>query len=836
MLSLARQTARHRIAGLLAVGFAVLGGAALVTGTGVLAETGLVSHLPAGRLAGADVVVTPVQTVPVVEDMDVPLPERGTLPADLPGELAGVPGVTSAVGDVSFPAAVVGRDGPVSGSADAATAGHGWTSSGLAAGRTVDGAAPTGDDEVALDRSLAAAAGAGPGDDVQVVAAGRTATYRVSAVVGPAGTGVLFADPTARELAGRGTGPRAGTVDLVGLRVSPGATDQVADAVRAQLGDRAQVATGADRGDAALPAAAAAGSMLLLIAGSLGGTVLLVVGFIVAGALSVSIAGQRRDLALLRAVGATPRQIRGLAAGQATLVAAVALLPGIALGHLLAGQFRRLLVHIGLLPEGLPLHLSPLPALGAAVLLLAVVQVAARGAAWRTSRMPATAAVGESVTGARTPSRVRVYAGLALLAAALPVAVLPLLQRNALGAASTSLAGIVAAIGLTLAGPGLLPLLTGRLLRRLPGNATAPTWLAVANVHGYALRFAGAVSTLAMGVVFVLTYTFAQTTVIGATDDEVRAGTRADTAVTAAALGGVPADVLPALRAVPGVTAAEAVTGTSVVWTHRELGSDTTETEPALVLSPGAAGVVDLDVRAGRLSDLTGPTIAVGREVAEARSAEVGSTVRLRLGDGTPVRARVVAVYDRTLGFGSVALSPDLAAGHVPPLAQQVLVRTDGSARAQQGLAALAATRPGLAVGAADARDSGAGGVAPEVWVNLAAVSVLLGYLLLGIANQLVAATLARRGELATLRLTGSTPRQVRAMVRREAGLMTAAALAAGLALAVVPLALLGIGFLDRPWPAGPWWVLPATALGVAAVAYLTTELPTRRLLRAPLP
>ena len=53
--------------------------------------------------------------------------------------------------------------------------------------------------------------------------------------------------------------------------------------------------------------------LLLLLSGSLGGIVLLVVGFAVAGALGVSIAGQRRELALLRAVGATPRQVRRLA-------------------------------------------------------------------------------------------------------------------------------------------------------------------------------------------------------------------------------------------------------------------------------------------------------------------------------------------------------------------------------------------------------------------------------------------------------------------------------------------------------------------------------------------
>lgn len=63
-------------------------------------------------------------------------------------------------------------------------------------------------------------------------------------------------------------------------------------------------------------------------------------------------------------------------------------------------------------------------------------------------------------------------------------------------------------------------------------------------------------------------------------------------------------------------------------------------------------------------------------------------------------------------------------------------------------------------------------------------LAVLLGYLLLGIANKLVATTAARRSELATLQLIGASARQIRAMMRREAALMSAAALISGIALA----------------------------------------------------
>ncbi|MGY1719264.1 FtsX-like permease family protein [Blastococcus sp. SYSU DS0552] len=829
VFAIALRMTRRRLAALVAVVCAVLGGAAIVTGTGVLAESGLRSELPVDRLAAADVLVAADQTVRSSGELPVALPERAGVPADLAGRLAGLSGVTAAAGDLAFPAAVLTDDGDVVGGDAPAAVGHGWSSLQLLPDRQVRGRPPVGSDEVAVDPAVAAAAGLEPGDPVRVVAAGRTAEYRVTAVAGPAGAGVLFADDVAARLAGR-----TGTVDLVGLRVEPGATDRVADAVRAQVADAGlEVATGGDRGELVLPEAAAARSLLVALASSLAGVPLLVVGFVIAGALSVSIAGQRRELALLRAVGTTPRQVRRLVATQAGLAAAVALVPGIALGYLLADRFRRLLAGTGLIPEQLPLTWSPLPALAATLLLLLVVQIAARGAAWRVSRAPVTAALGESRTGPAVPSAVRTRIGLGLLVAALPLAVLPLLLRSQLGAAGTSLAGIVGAIGLALAGPVLLRRVTGGLARRLPASTSAPTWLAVANLHGYALRSAGAVTTLAMAVVLALTYTSSHTTVAAAVTGEAEEATLATAQVVAPALGGIPEDALTAVRATPGVEAAAPVRTTAVLWSQRLLGEVTVEPQGALVLTPAAPEVLDLDVRAGSLAGLTGDTVALGTEAARARDAGVGSRVRLTLGDGAEVTARVVAVYDRTLGLGAVVLSSDLAAGHTTSdLADQLLVRTDGSAAADRALAEAVAARPGLVL--ADAAAGTARAVPPETWVNLAVVGVLLGYVLLGVANSLVAATAQRREELATLRLSGTTPAQLRAMVRWEAGFISAAAVLAGVLVSAVPLALLGLGFLDRPWPAGPWWLLPAAAVVVTAIAVAGIGLPARSALRTP--
>jgi putative ABC transport system permease protein len=396
------------------------------------------------------------------------------------------------------------------------------------------------------------------------------------------------------------------------------------------------------------------------------------------------------------------------------------------------------------------------------------------------------------------------------------------------------MAGLLAAIGLALAGPAMVRGLSGLLARKLPVRTSAPTWLAVANSHGYAQRVAGAVTTLAMAVVFTITYTLTQTTVMAATADEVRASTQAQSSLSAPTLGGLPDDALAAVTATPGVQAAAPVSSTTVLWPHQFAGDTQVDSNSALILTNAASAVLDLDVRAGSLAGLTGDTIAVDAAVAGSRDASVGSEVSLILGDGAQVKARVVATYARGLGFGPVVLSHDLAAGHTTTgLDQSILIRTDGTAAAEHNLAALAASRPTLVLGNNSAL-AATGAVPPALWVNIAVLAVLLGYLLLGIANKLVATTAQRRNELATLQLIGATARQIRAMMRREAALVSFASLATGLLLSAIPILLLSLGFLHRPWPAGPVWLLPVIVIVVAGIAFLATELPTRQALSTP--
>lgn len=801
--------ARKQIGGLVAVACAVFGGAAMITASAIIGETGLTSHLPPDRLAAADLLVSAKQSHHVREDIDPPLRERVTVPADLAETLADIPGVAAAVADVAFPASIPALGEPGEG--------HGWASAALADPDLI-GEPPRGPGEVVLDAELAAAAGLAAGDRTDLTTLEGTSEYLVTGVVDAPGTGAYFAEATAAALTGRDEG----AADLIAVTVEPGASlAAVAAEVEAAVGGLT-VTTGEARGDVETLAGGAARGELVAISGSLAGTLMILIGCIIAGALSVSVANQRRDLALLRAVGATPRQVRGLIADQAGAVAAIALVPGVAAGYLMADGFAGVLTDAGMMPEALPLARSPFSALVTVVLVLATVRLAARGAAMRVSRMPATEAVTESRVEPRAPSRVRTAAGAILFAVALAQSLLPLAMRGEAALASTATATLLAVVGLALAGPALVRALTGRAARRLSDRTAPPTWLAIGNSRAYALRTAGSVTVLALAVGLTYTQVYAQTTVERATADELEEGMIAAATITGST-GAVAEADLAGLAEPPGVTAVVPMASTQVLRRYEQWGEEEITSHAMPAFGAGAELVVDPGVDEGDLADLRGETVAV----SSSWGVGVGEEVDLVLANGAEVRPTVVATYERDLGFGGVIASTDLLAAHGGErLFEAVLVAGDAEAAA-----AWAAERPELEAEAGAGVLTAGAGVPGERWINLLVTVALVGYVLLGVGNSLVASTARRRGEFATLRIVGATPRQILAMVRREAALLSAVAIGSGMAVALVPLSILGLGLMGRPWPQGPLWLVPATAAVVAAIAYAATMVTARRAL-----
>ncbi|GAB3444245.1 hypothetical protein GCM10027570_13470 [Streptomonospora sediminis] len=427
------------------------------------------------------------------------------------------------------------------------------------------------------------------------------------------------------------------------------------------------------------------------------------------------------------------------------------------------------------------------------------------------------------------------------MAGSLVLGATPLFIDSRMGMVGTATASMLAVIGLALAGPALVRAVTGAIARRLPARTSTLTWLAVHNLHGHAYRVAGAVASLAMAVAFTLGYAYAQTTPVAAAAMQQSEGALAQYQVSAPGLGGVPEEAVAAVRDAPGVAAAVASTPTSVVWSHRMFANDfdTYEVLSAGAIGPGAAQAIDPEATAGGLDRLDGDTVALSASYARQREVGVGDTAEFRMGDGARVSAEVVALYERDLGFGQVLVADDLASGHVTGgLPATLLVRAQPGQESAVGdaLDTVAAEHPGLRVGPAagsQGASSGSAELPADAILNFVVLSALLGYMLMSVANRLAAQTLQRGGEVASLRSIGMTPAQVRALLRRESAMLAVGAIAAGAVAVVVPLVMAGIGFLGRPWPGGPVWLLPAAAGVVALLAWLSVEIPARRLVAA---
>ena len=154
-----------------------------------------------------------------------------------------------------------------------------------------------------------------------------------------------------------------------------------------------------------------------------------------------------------------------------------------------------------------------------------------------------------------------------------------------------------------------------------------------------------------------------------------------------------------------------------------------------------------------------------------------------------PRSPRVVATYERGLGFGDFTFPYATIQGHVTdPLAHAVLVRLADRAdpgEVDAALAGLTRRYRGLAVldragfQAAQTQEQ-----ALNTWVNLLMAGVLLGYIAVSAANSLVMGTSQRARELALLRLVGTTRRQVLAMMRWEGVIVVAAATVIGVVIA----------------------------------------------------
>src|SRR5215469_13824597 len=468
------------------------------------------------RLAGAAVLVTGNQQLSVRADdnqQSVPLPDYRRVPVTLATRIGELPGVEAAIPDESFPLAIALSGGRmVSGSAAAPIAGHSWSSARLTPFRLITGAPPAEAGQIVVGAQLARHAGLHVGSRVRLTGQDLPA-FQVTGIASDGRTdaasasSVFFTPAQAAALYGH-----AGQADLIGVIARKGTGPQVAAEVRSVTGDRYKVATGAARAGVENPAIAGDAADIEGLGGSAGADIIVIALFVVAGTVALSVSQRHRQFALLRAVGATPGQIRRSVLAELAALGVVGGGAGWLPGCLLSELAVHGMVSHDLLPNGASAWISPWLLFIAVVSGVVIGALSGLLAARRAGRAAPADALRESAAGRRWPHPVRTVLGLAGLCGS--VALVVAITRSGAGTQQIGTAlSLLLALMVTVALLGPLLAALAELLLRLPARAGgAAGRLAMADVRAQPRRMASAILPVALSLSFAGTVYFLDTT------------------------------------------------------------------------------------------------------------------------------------------------------------------------------------------------------------------------------------------------------------------------------------------------------------------------------------
>ena len=576
-------------------------------------------------------------------------------------------------------------------------------------------------------------------------------------------------------------------------------------------------------------------ALVVSLAGSFAGVVVMIAVFIVASVFASALRQRRREFALLRAVGATARQVRASVTAEALAILLAAAPVGIVVGLLVAPTLLPLLRSGAAVPKGFVLLPSPLSALAALLVLALTVVLAARTAARGVLRVSPTAAVRESTIDPPTISRGRLRTATALAVTGVVAATTPFVMPGLIGTATGATSAILLIMASALAGPVLVRRVATRGMALVGTSAGAGRVLAFTNARGFSRRLSAAVIPLALLVALGSVQSGVSAGVARATANELRAGAQADIIVLSPS--GVTSPQAAAIAALPGVTAtAPAGHLSAAVRTDPETGWEQTTISTIASASTITGGssvtagssitagraLLDPTVSSGSLRDLdTAGTIAVSRAALLFTGRGVGDTVDVRLGGDDATAARIVAVYERGLGFGDYLMradAPGLGPGTGAFDAVFVDMTPSSSAGTRRVLAGMGLT---VTDGAGYARVAAqeAGG---QQQLSLVLLLALLGFVAAAAAHTLAMSTASRRDEFALLKRIGATRAQLMGMVAIETVFIIVTALTIGLVAVLPALVGVGQGLLGVPLPVFDLPVTAALVVGAVAIAILT--------------
>ncbi len=802
---------------------AVTVGVAFVSGTFVLSDTmgKAFDELYAGLTKGIDVTV---QARPAYRDVST---EGQTRPLDesLVRTVASTPGVTAAQGGVTGFALILDKAGKPIQPGGAPTLGVSVGTDPRLAGDFSfrSGHAPRGPHEVVVDAATARKAGFRVGDPVRVVFQDGTASFRLVGVVGFGKTDSL----AGATLAGFDLRAAQRRLDKVGQVDS---IDVLGDGSQSPEQLRDAIAQRLPSGVEALTSAQVAGQSSQAIRDGLGiftkillvfaAVSLLVGSFVIWNTFHVLVAQRRRETALLRAVGATRRQVLGGIVLEALVIGLVSAVIGLFAGVGLAVGIRGLLAAVGIEVPTTAAAVEPRTVVAALLVGVVVTVVAAVVPALAATRVGPIEALREAQAVSTGVGRTRAIVGWAVLGlgAAGLVASIVLGGQPLLTAVST----LVAFAGLVTCGP----LLARGMARVADRGRRGGGWrLAARNIARSPQRAAATALALTIGLTVVTAVAVTAASTKASVTDIVNAGNRSDLILKAQGQGsGISPAVAEQLRRRHDVT---------TVVEMRFTGARVQKTSAAVagIATRGLGDVADLGITGGDLDHFGPGTMLLGTKEADHLGVGPGDTVGVTFPETGRTSFQVAATFDEDslIGTPYVVSLPDYAAHVTSTLDMAILVKdaagADPAAVKKSITAALAKDYPNVTVQdaaglTADARAS------VDKMLGLVTALLLLAVVvaILGIVNTLVLSVVERTRELGLMRAVGATRRQVRTVVRRESVLMSLLGALTGIALGLVAGVALSRAMVDQgvrtvsvPVPTLVVYVVVAAIVGVLA-------------------
>ena len=730
------------------------------------------------------------------------------VPASLVDEVAAVEGVDLAVGDVgNIWVTIVGPDGKAKTPAGAPTLGIAWTDDpDISQLRVVAGRRPVGDGEVAFDQEAAERSGYRIGDRVVVVLPDGKREFELTGVLrfgesnSLAGAYlVAFDSSVASHVLGLG-----GDYSVISVRAVEGLADEdLADRIDAALPDRFEAVTNAeiveeveDQFGGFIDGFAIG---LLVFAG----IALFVSAFIINNTFQILASQRLRELALLRAIGASAGQVRTMMAAEALGIGVFASILGLGFGVVLALGIKGLIgAFVGGLPGGFVLSSTPIVA--GLTVGIGVTFASALAPAIRAGQVPPVAAMsGTHAFSVGNAGRRLVLALLATLGggAALLVGLFvrpgstnQWLITAGVGAATLFLgvAGlsrlvvrpIVTAIGAVLRPAARALTAPIRLVRRRPYQPIIGR-LAGEGIVRTPRRTAAAAAALMIGIAFVATGTVVGASMKQTLRDQLKSSIQADLFIRDPSFGPFTTTVTDRIAAVEGI---DAVSGFKIV----SFQVDGDRKDAGAVDHTTFDRLVDVGVRAGSWADLGPGAVFVHTDPAEDLDLQVGDAITATFQSTGETTLTVAGIFDDASITGNWIVDNSTYAEHVTGAPYDFFA----AARLAPG-ASLDEVKDEVATLLLDEapnvrvqdKEEFRKSQEQQIDILLVVINVLLGLAvgiaLIGIANTLALSVFERTRELGLMRAVGMHRAQTKAMVRWESVLVAVFGALLGIILGV---------------------------------------------------